>query len=387
MTYTAIELFCGIGGFRLACDDLQIKTIWANDIDPKAAIVYQSQFGSEGFYLGDLRIFFDEIPSHDILTAGFPCQPFSSAGKKMGIHDPRGTLFSEIVKVIDQHRPQFFVLENVKRLLSMQNGSHFATILDAFASLKYFIEWRVVNAAWFGLPQNRERVLIVGCRDLDNVSYLYANPDLDDHSQSQFVPLNTDQLQAIETHGKRFASWGVAKDGMFFDQDLHYSCIGHTHQMKVRDILEDHPDEQFFFTEDTLARIQDSEKVNRYFNGVEILYNQKGGARMGYSIFGINGLAPTLTSTTSRHYERYQVGSEYRRLTNIEYARLQGFPDRHCREIAPYHQYALLGNAVPPAMVKWVLRRMIDGVYSPMIEGTYPWQQQSEQQLELFQLV
>jgi DNA (cytosine-5)-methyltransferase 1 len=81
---------------------------------------------------------------------------------------------------------------------------------------------------------------------------------------------------------------------------------------------------------------------------------------MGYTIFGINGVAPTLTATTSRHYERYKVGDRYRRLTNVEYARLQGFPDDHCRAVSVYDQYALFGNAVPPPVVEWVLRQILD---------------------------
>jgi DNA (cytosine-5)-methyltransferase 1 len=80
---------------------------------------------------------------------------------------------------------------------------------------------------------------------------------------------------------------------------------------------------------------------------------------MGYTVFGINGVAPTLTSSQSRHYERYQIGSRYRRLTNIEYARIQGFPDHHCDVISPYNQYALFGNAVPPQMASWAVRRTL----------------------------
>ena len=85
-----------------------------------------------------------------------------------------------------------------------------------------------------------------------------------------------------------------------------------------------------------------------------------GGARMGYTIFGINGVAPTLTSTTSRHYERYQIGDRYRRLTNIEYARIQGFHDNHCRAVSLCDQYALIGNAVPPPMAGWVMDRIVE---------------------------
>jgi DNA (cytosine-5)-methyltransferase 1 len=86
---------------------------------------------------------------------------------------------------------------------------------------------------------------------------------------------------------------------------------------------------------------------------------------MGYTIFGVNGIAPTLTAATSRHYERYKVGAGYRRLTNVEYARIQGFADGHCREVPVYDQYSLFGNAVPPPLVKWVLQKLAAPGASP----------------------
>src|SRR5690349_12514113 len=142
----AVELFAGIGGFRLAADAFNVKTIWANDIDPKACLVYRSRFGQKEMHEGDIHAFLDSMPSHRFLTGGFPCQPFSSAGKKEGIRDPRGTLFQIIVTALAKHRPDCFVLENVKRLLVMEDGCHFATILSALASLNYQIEWRLLNA-------------------------------------------------------------------------------------------------------------------------------------------------------------------------------------------------------------------------------------------------
>jgi DNA (cytosine-5)-methyltransferase 1 len=128
--------------------------------------------------------------------------------------------------------------------------------------------------------------------------------------------------------------------------------------VKLRDVLEREVPPQFDFTESTIERIGNSAEVNRFVDGVEILSNQGGGARMGYTVFGINGVAPTLTSTASRHYERYKVGNRYRRLTNIEYARLQGFPDDFCSAVSVYDQYALYGNAVPPPVVQWVVGRL-----------------------------
>ncbi len=129
---------------------------------------------------------------------------------------------------------------------------------------------------------------------------------------------------------------------------------------KLKDILQDETevDPQFDFTSDTLERIKQSKAVHRYCNGVEILYNQDGGARLGYTIFGVNGVASTLTASTSRHYERYQIGNQFRRLTNIEYARLMGFPDHWCRVAKIYDQYGLFGNAVVPSCIEWMCKRI-----------------------------
>jgi DNA (cytosine-5)-methyltransferase 1 len=126
-----------------------------------------------------------------------------------------------------------------------------------------------------------------------------------------------------------------------------------------KSILQSNVSGNFDLTESTIARLENSSPVNRFVNGVEILYNQKGGARMGYTVFGIEGIAPTLTSTTSRHYERYKIGDKYRRLTDLEYARLQGFPDDHCSAVALQHRYILYGNAVPPPMVSWTLQKIM----------------------------
>lgn len=360
----AVELFSGIGGFRIACDELGIETVWANDIDPKASRVYKDRFGPKEHVEGDINNYIKSIPDHELLTGGFPCQPFSSAGKKLGIEDTRGTLFEKIVFILREKNPRYFVLENVKRLLSMDKGAHFATILDALSSLGYLIEWRLLNAVNFGLPQNRERIVIIGHQKKLPLSYLCTKDDLDELTERQLSSIsNLDRWNNIENHSAKFLNWGMALDGKFCHANINkFSEKKPT--VTLKSVLESLPDESFFFTEDTKERIRNSEEVNRFFNGVEILYNQKGGARMGYSIFGTSGIAPTLTCTTSRHYERYKVGNEYRRLTNIEYARIQGFPDNHCSSVTKYDQYSLYGNAVPPQLVKWVIDRLLGERYS-----------------------
>lgn len=350
-----VELFAGIGGFRLAADECGFRTVWANDMNPKSCAVYRDCFGDAELREGDIRSLWEQIPPHDLLTAGFPCQPFSSAGKKKGLRDPRGHLFQVILDVLDQHRPPYFILENVKRLLSMEKGAHFATILAALTKLGYQVEWRLLNASHFGLPQNRQRVFMLGTRCDQLEIRLASKAELREVLQQQFYALtDCTQWMRIENHRQKFPFWGIARSGQFFAENLARFC--NPQPIKpLSTMLQLDAGQKFDYTESTLERIKESVFVNRFVDGVQILYNQAGGARMGYTVFGVEGIAPTLTATTSRHYERYFINDKYRRLTNIEYARLQGFPDNHCQAVSVYHQYALYGNAVPPPMASWVM--------------------------------
>ena len=218
----AIEMFCGIGGFRIALDELGIETVFANDISDKAAFVYKKNFSDKIFTKGDIKTLINKIPSHDLLTAGFPCQPFSSAGKKLGISDPRGTLFASIVDVLNEQKPTFFILENVKRLISMDDGNHFATILKALNDCGYFIEWRILNAFQFGLPQNRERIIITGIK----TDKLLANSSLIDKKENPRFskdPLNFSYWSLLKNHRKRFGKWGLCFKNSYFSCDVNYT--------------------------------------------------------------------------------------------------------------------------------------------------------------------
>lgn len=364
---TAIELFAGIGGFRLGLEANQIQTIWANDINELCCQVYESNFGQNSIQLGDIKtINLGNIPEHDLLTAGFPCQPFSQAGKKLGIRDQvRGTLFERIVEIIEDKKPQYFLLENVKRILTMEQGHHFKVILNALASLNYLIEWRIISPINFGIPQNRERIFIFGTRCESNHKLI----NLENHliflnqSESEYLNLDFENFEKylypiLDSQIKNYP-WGIAYQNKMYSQSLpSFPNIYPPKQLKNILQSESEVDPQFYFTEDTLERIKNSKAVNRYCNGVEILYNQDGGARLGYTIFGVNGVASTLTASTSRHYERYQIGNQFRRLTPIEYARLMGFPDAWCRVARIYDQYALFGNAVVPICIQWICERI-----------------------------
>ena len=365
----AVELFAGIGGFRLGLTNANIETIWANDINELSYQVYESNFGKDSLVLGDInKIPILDIPNHDILTAGFPCQPFSPAGKKLGVRDSvRGTLFERIVEIIDKKQPKYFFLENVKRLLTMENGYHFRVILNALSELDYFIEWRIISPISFGIPQNRDRIFIFGTKLnsvhinyqlLQNTSVFLTQPDLTDLENVEEL-LEKDMMMPIVTNKGKNYNWGIAYKNKMLTLSLP-TLPDIKPRQKLKDILQDDlmVDTQFDFTSDTLERIKQSKAVNRYCHGVELLYNQDGGARLGYTIFGINGIASTLTASTSRHYERYQIGDKFRRLTNIEYARLMGFPDDWCRIARIYDQYALFGNAIVPSCVEWVCQRI-----------------------------
>ena len=378
---TTVELFAGIGGFRLAAAKNGIRTLWANDICPKACKVYRSRFGDAEIRQGDVRELTHEIPSHDLLTAGFPCQPFSSAGQKKGFRDPRGMLFSVIVDILRTHRPCYFILENVKRLLLMEKGVHFATVLSALMELGYQIEWRLVNTRHFGLAQNRERVLILGSLDVKDdypTIRLAESADLCAGLESNFRWVtDISSWLEIERYSRKFDNWGLAFRQRFFSCNLE--CFSEAKPVvTLRSVLQPAVDPIFDFTESTLQRLAESTRIDRFLDGVQLLYNQNRGARMGYTVFGIDGIAPTLTAATSRHYERYKVGDRYRRLTNVEYARLQGFPDDHCSAVSIYNQYALYGNAVPPVFVSWILDKILQNRVPSLKDA-------KEQQLHLFQ--
>ena len=160
---TFVELFAGIGGFRLGLERAGWKCIWANEIDKNACKLYRKNFGGKELIEQDIRkIKTSEIPEADMLVGGFPCQPFSLAGSRKGFKDTFGTLFYEIARIAEINRPKILLLENVKGLLSAQRGQCFYRILQILDELGYDVEWQVLNSKYYGVPQTRERVFIIG---------------------------------------------------------------------------------------------------------------------------------------------------------------------------------------------------------------------------------
>jgi DNA (cytosine-5)-methyltransferase 1 len=156
------SMFAGIGGFELGIKE-RGECVGYSEIDKYAIQIYQKHFPEHQNY-GDAReIDTDKLPDFDLLVGGFPCQSFSIAGKRGGFEDTRGTLFFEIARIARAKRPAYLLLENVKGLLSHNKGDTFATIVTAIDELGYDCEWCVLNSKNFGVPQNRERVFIIGC--------------------------------------------------------------------------------------------------------------------------------------------------------------------------------------------------------------------------------
>jgi DNA (cytosine-5)-methyltransferase 1 len=174
--FTFIDLFSGIGGFRLALGMLDGKCVFSSDIDKWANETYFANFLE--MPSGDIsKIPSSEIPDHDILTAGFPCQPFSIAGKRKGFEDTRGTLFFDVARILKDKKPKAFILENVRGIVSHDKGNTLATILLTLDELGYRTEYKVLNSKDFGVPQNRERWICVGTRKELNVTFEFPEPE------------------------------------------------------------------------------------------------------------------------------------------------------------------------------------------------------------------
>ena len=306
-----IDLFCGIGGFHIGVTqaalslDKSAECVWACDIDRWARECYAENFSLGP--VGDItQINEQDIPDHDLLCAGFPCQAFSVFGKMRGFADTRGTLFFDIARILKAKRPALFILENVKQLITHHQGETIAVILDTLRSLDYAVEYRALDARDFGLPQKRERVIFVGRRN--------------------------DLVSDSEEH--RF-QWPEVSPPM----------------RTLSDLLETQAPEKYYASE----RIRASRKASVKRDGnqdsaPQIYHENKSGHVSAYPF------ACALRSGSSHNY--LLVNGE-RRLTERELLRLQGFPDSF-RVTSSYTQTRRqTGNAVPAPMIQAVATELL----------------------------
>lgn len=308
--WKAIDLFAGIGGIRLGFEwafGSDLEVIYSCEIDENACETYRANFGKNP--KGDMEtVDPHRIPDFDILLAGFPCQSFSIAGRKEGFGDTRGTLFFHIGEILRIKKPKAFLLENVKNLITHDKKRTFRTIRKILEDLGYCIYYRVLNAKHFGVPQNRERIFIVGFSE--KVKFKFPSP-------SETIPSIAEILQT------------------------------------------DVPDE-FFLTQRRWIGLQKHRA-----------HHEAMGNGFGYEIIDRSGIANTIVRGgmgLERNLIRDRIPEQcwnadnddlrlkndegIRRMTPREWARLQGFPDDFQFPVAKTHQYRQLGNSVAVPVIK-----------------------------------
>lgn len=335
--FTFIDLFAGIGGIRLPFQELGGKCVYTSEWDKFSQKTYASNFGE--LPAGDItKVSAKNIPSHDILLAGFPCQSFSQAGLKKGFNDTRGTMFFEIQRIIAEKRPKAFLLENVKQLKGHDKGKTLKTILEILEGksnveipenvpmseesraalskkLNYQVFYKVLRAADFGVPQNRERIFIVGF----DKSYFGSDIDFNE-----------------------IFTW-PEKSGI---------------KTNVGTILENHfsIDDKYTISEKLLAgHIRRKEQHKKKGNG------------FGYSLFDNES---EYTNTISARYykdgseiliDQSHIGKRPRKLTPRECARLQGFPEEFVVDaVSDTQSYRQFGNSVAVPVVRAVSKKLLN---------------------------
>jgi len=302
-----IDLFCGIGGFRQAMDeacrenDLIPNCVFSSDIDTFCQDSYEANFGHRP--AGDItKVDEKDIPDHDILFAGFPCQPFSIIGQMQGFNDIRGTLFFDIARIIKHKRPKAFVLENVKQLVGHNEGKTLKTIIKTLQSLGYHVQYAVLNALDYGLPQKRERVIIVGHQQ--PIMFSYPSP------VKPFKPLS--QILEKRVDKKHYASDYILEKRKLKHKSAYKLSIWHE---------------------------------NKAGNICSYPYSCALRAGASYNYLLVNG---------------------ERRLTPREMFRLQGFPDNYKIVVTDGQARKQAGNAVPVNIVKAVILKLLPYVATSM---------------------
>ena len=305
---TFIDLFAGIGGFRLAFESVGAKCVFSAEIDKHACATYKANFNDDP-YCDVSQLKPDDIPDFDILCAGFPCQPFSIAGERKGFSDTRGTLFFDIERIIQAKQPKAFILENVKGLTSHDKGNTLKVILDTLTKkLDYKVFYKVLNSKDYGVPQNRERIYIVGFKD-KSVSFEFPAP--------------------------------LKKDVTLFDildNDISGSEISQTAKFNILNNLQNHKKYQ---------EIKDNPLLLAY----EI--------RKSRTTFRYDSLAPTLTAKMGTGGNNVPVlVNQMRKLTTRECLRIQGFPDSFWIEPNKAQSYKQIGNSVSVPVVQELAKKI-----------------------------
>ena len=313
--FTFIDLFAGIGGMRLAYENVGGRCVYSNEWNKYSQQTYYANFGEQPE--GDItKVDAKTIPDHDILVAGFPCQPFSiagvskkiSLGRKTGFEDKtQGTLFFDVCRILKEKRPKAFMLENVKNLKSHDKGRTFKTILESLDELKYKVFFAVLDGQNF-VPQHRERIIIVGFD--------------------------------MERYG----------DDIEFDFDI----TPVNPKPVMRDILEKKVDDKYTLSDNLWTYLQNYAAKHR-----------AAGNGFGYGIAPLDGVSRTISARYHKDGSEIliaQKGKNPRRLTPRECARLQGFPESFVIPVADTQAYRQFGNSVVVPLIENVAKLIVEKI-------------------------
>ena len=313
--FTFIDLFAGIGGMRLAYENVGGRCVYSNEWNKYSQQTYYANFGEQP--VGDItKVDAKTIPDHDILVAGFPCQPFSiagvskkiSLGRKTGFEDKtQGTLFFDVCRILKEKRPKAFMLENVKNLKSHDKGRTFKTILESLDELKYKVFFAVLDGQNF-VPQHRERIIIVGFD--------------------------------MERYG----------DDIEFDFDI----TPVNPKPVMRDILEKKVDDKYTLSDNLWTYLQNYAAKHR-----------AAGNGFGYGIAPLDGVSRTISARYHKDGSEIliaQKGKNPRRLTPRECARLQGFPESFVIPVSDTQAYRQFGNSVVVPLIENVAKLIVEKI-------------------------
>lgn len=408
-TIRVVELFAGVGGFRIGLEGASdaYETIWNNQWEPStqhqdASLVYTARFGAKGHSNKDINLVpTSDIPDHDLMVGGFPCQDYSVAAtlsKSGGIEGKKGVLWWQIYRILlekGEKRPKYIFFENVDRLVNSpatQRGRDFAIILASLADLGYFVEWRIINAADYGMPQRRRRTYIVGYLHNSKVAKKVKNQEdwmLYDGVLAKAFPFTQKastysefdiegSIQEVSFNfnkGKKdspFGSAGLMMNRHVYSVDADAVYDG-THQTLGGNLIdEEFIPEEFFISEEELPKWQyekGPKKINRTSKeGFEYVFSEGGMAFPDYldkpsrtMITGEGGSAPS----RFKHVVQTPSG-RYRRLIPIELERLNMFPDNHTLhpEVTDGRRAFLMGNALVCGIVEQIGKSLYRFIYN-----------------------
>ena len=309
-----IDLFCGIGGFRIALEKLGFECVFSCDIDEHAREIYYANFGE--YPQKDIKnVDINKIPNFDVLCAGFPCQPFSVAGKRNGFNDTRGTLFFEIEKILKIKKPKYFILENVVGLLTHDKGKTFNIIIENLINLGYFVSHKVFNVKDFGIPQNRERVIIVGSLErkinLEKIKYKPNN------NIEKFFVFN-DETSLVNHKILDKKEYTIIDKSLTKKQKSGLLFVGYLNK-NIR-------------TKGTLPNTLHLSRVHRQCN----------------RIYSSKGVSPTITSgeTSGRYFIYLEELDKVIKLNIEDCFTLMGFPKSFIKIGSQSNLYKRIGNSV-----------------------------------------